>query len=266
MSGSSTSIGSILALQPGLDAEAESAGALEVLRALPMSQIVFRETHICPVGEHCPAEVIAETGSARRCGICPLDCKCVDHLPAIAAKQRQLLERAKASLEAYARLSQMDGQGSELGEIHDASGADFQEYLGWCLSEDIRQNSPEGLDQIHVARPEIVRQHLTRVVKRSSDQEFVLRRIVESNEYPTLATDDLRRQAVKMTKRLMAGVIDTGDLLAAYDGDEDEIVGFARLVSTVMKANDYSLEQLGEAIARPLPDRRTGRIMLTAEG
>ena len=198
-------------------------------RASPMSQIVFRETHICPVGEHCPEEVVAETGGQRRCGTCPLACKCIDHLPAITAKQRQLLERLQSSREAFTTASFSAGaEESELGEIYDAIEADFQEYLGWRLAEEILEDMRLRLgptsEHLHAAQPEIIRQHLTRVVKASGQQEFVLRRIVEANEYPTLATDRLRLQVLKLQRRLMAGQVDLE--LLDRDDDEDEIAGF----------------------------------------
>jgi hypothetical protein len=145
------------------------------------------------VGEHCPAEVVAEIGGERRCGVCPLACKCIEHLPAIVAKQRQLLERIQGSREAYNRLAQRKTEVSELGEIYDAIDADFQDYMGWRLAEeileDIHQRFGSNAEMLHAADPEIIRQHLSRVVKASSQQEFILRRIVEPNEYPTLATE-----------------------------------------------------------------------------
>jgi hypothetical protein len=256
----------MIALRRSLEVdEDDGSGALELLRASPMSQVVFRETHICPVGEHCPEEVVAETGGQRRCGICSLACKCVEHLPAITAKQRQLLERMQSSLEAYNRLLLRRTEASEIGEVYDAIEADFQEYLGWRLAEEILEDMRLRLgptsEHLHAAQPEIIRQHLTRVVKTSSEQEFVLRRIVESNEYPTLATDRLRLQALKLKRRLMAGQIGV-ELLDTDDDDGDEIAGFARLVSTVLRSRNMTLGQLADGINRPLPVQRKRRLLL----
>ena len=59
--------------------------------------IRWHDTHVCPVGNQCPAEVIANIGAMNRCGICPLAAKCIDHLPAIDAKQSELHERIKTA-------------------------------------------------------------------------------------------------------------------------------------------------------------------------
>jgi hypothetical protein len=58
----------------------------------------------------------------------------------------------------------------------------------------------------------------------------------------------------------MAGQISV-DLLEAAE-DDDEIAGFARMVSTVLKSRNLTLEQLAESIQRPLPMRRDHQILL----
>jgi hypothetical protein len=260
----------MMALRPGIDSTKEDSSGLALLRATPMSQIVFRETHICPVGELCPPEIILELGGQRRCGICPLACKCVDHLPAIAAKQRQLLDRIQSSREDYVRLSKLGDEISELAEIYDAYEADFQEFLGWRLSEEILEDMRMQLgaqsETLHAAEPEIIRRHLTRVVKMSSQQEFVLRRIVEANVYPTLATDRLRLQALKLKRKVMAGLIDAGSLNGSEDDSHDDIVSLSRFILIVLKSKNLTLEQLSESLTQPLPRRRNSAILLSATG
>ena len=245
----------MISLRQTLDASADDDTGLDLLRASPMSQVVFRETHICPVGENCPPEIVVEIGGYRRCGVCPLACKCIDHLPAIAAQQRLLLERTQSSRETYSRFSDGDGGAGALGELYDAIEADFQEYLGWRLAEeileDMRSQSHLDPERIHVAEPEIIRRHLKRVVKPTNQVEFVLRRVVEANVYPTLATDRLRLQALKMTKRIMAGTLDAEVLIG--NDELDEIAGLASLVVTVLKSRNVTLEQLSQSISQPVP-------------
>lgn len=242
----------MISLRQTLNSSADDDTGLDLLRASPMSQVVFRETHICPVGENCPPEIVVEIGGYRRCGVCPLACKCIDHLPAIAAQQRFLLERTQSSRETYSRLSNRDGAAGELGELYDAMEADFQEYLGWRLAEeileDMRRQTHLDPERIHVAEPEIIRRHLERVVKPTDQVEFVLRRVIEANTYPTLATDRLRLQALKLTKRIMAGTLDAETLIG--EEDCDEIAGLASLVTTVLKSRNVTLEQLSHSISQ----------------
>jgi hypothetical protein len=231
----------MIAIRPALESDDEASSGLDVLRASPMSRIVFRETHICPVGEDCPAEVIAAARGPFRCGVCPLACKSIDHLPAIVAKQRLLLERIQASQEAYRRLVDRGDGASELGELYDAIDVDIQDYLGWRLAEEVLEDMREKLgsapDVLHAEDPEIIRRHLKRVMKPSSEQEFVLRPVVEANAYPTMATDRLRLQALKLRKRILAGL----EKIEVQEDEDDEIAGLASLVTVMLKARDATL-------------------------
>ena len=84
-----------IALWSTKDVEAYQTEGVRLLQEGPMSRIRFRETHICPVGEECPSDIIEQIGEPKRCGICPLAMKCIDHLTAMTAKCNQLVERIK---------------------------------------------------------------------------------------------------------------------------------------------------------------------------
>ncbi|RKK03150.1 hypothetical protein EBE87_21540 [Pseudoroseomonas wenyumeiae] len=243
----------IMALTPAMEPDEADPIALDLLRSSPMASIVFRETHICPVGEYCPAEIVAQIGGNRRCGTCPLACKSIDHLPAIAAKRRELKERLLASQEAYGRMAARGSEGSELGEIYDAIEADLQELLGWSLAEeilsDMRRDIAASGEAIHAASPEIIRRHLLRVTRPSSDREFLLRRVVESNAYPTLETDRLRFQVMQIKSEILAGLGDVASLMP--EGAGDPVAEFAGFIKTVLKARNISIEQLADAVRNP---------------
>lgn len=254
----------MVAIRPILESEEEAKSGLDLLRVSPMSHIVFRETHVCPVGENCPAEVIAVTQATFRCGSCPLACKSVDHLPAIVAKQRLLQERIQSAQETYQRLTARGDAMGELGEIYDAIDADIQEYLGWRLAEEVLEDMRATLgahtDMFHTEEPEMIRRHLTRVVKPSSEQEFILRRVMEANAYPTMATDRLRLLAARLRKRILAG-LEVVEVPQEEQEEEDEIAALASLVKLVLKAKGATLEELASTM-RKLPSPRSGRLLL----
>ncbi|MDN3564105.1 hypothetical protein ACFQY5_33130 [Paeniroseomonas aquatica] len=251
----------IVALRPILESDAEGASGLDLLRTSPMSRLVFRETHVCPIGEDCSAEVIAITKAPFRCGSCPLACKSVDHLPAIVAKQRLLSERIRAGQETYRKLAARGDAAGELGELYDAIDADIQEYLGWLLAEeileDMRIKRGASAEAIHTEEPEIIRRHLIRVVKPSSEREFILRRVVEANVYPTMATDRLRLLAGRLRKRIHAGL----EPIDVPDEEEDEIAALASLITVSLKAKGANLEELALSIGK-LPVGRSTRLLL----
>ena len=244
----------VVSLQRVLDEKEDKKRitAIERLKASPMSQVVFRPTHICPVGEQCPEEVIKVTGAARRCGLCPLACRSVDHLPAISAKKNELLERIRSSQQAFNRLEK-DGEMDALAEIWDAMEIDTQEFLAWSLTEDVLWDMSKHLKkdetQYHTIEPELVRKHLERVVKKTSQQDFVLKRIVESNEYPTMQTDRVRIFADRIRRKML---VNPEDSLGIFDDPSDSISDIASFIKTEMKTRNFTLEDLSRTLERPL--------------
>lgn len=244
----------MVSLQRVLDEKEDKKGitAIDRLKASPMSQIVFRPTHICPVGEQCPEEVLKVTGAARRCGLCPLACRSVDHLPAIGVKKNELLERIRSSKQAYNRLEKY-GEMDALSEIWDAMEADTQEFLAWSLTEDVLWEMSKQLKkdeiQYHTIEPDLVRKHLERVVKKTSPQEFILKRIIESNEYPTMQTDRIRIFADRIKRTIL---VNPEDSLGVFNDPSDSISDVASFIKTAMRTRNFTLEDLSKELERPL--------------
>jgi len=234
------------------DTEGDNEDALEALRNGPMSLIRFRETHICPVGEECPADVVQAAGGFKRCGLCPLALKCVDHLPAISAKKNALMERIKYLTQQKERLHDL-GETAAVEAIWEEMELETNELLGWQLSEEILSKIYEeqkGQDVLtyHAEQPDMVRRHLQRVVKKTDTTQFLLQRIAEANAYPSMQSPQIQAVAAGIRRRLLAGR-PVPDLLADVPGPDDILVA-AKLLKTVMQANDLSLEQMGEQLAR----------------
>jgi len=238
------------------DMEGANEDALEALRNGPMSLIRFRETHICPVGEECPADVVQAVGSFKRCGLCPLALKCVDHLPAISAKKNALMERIKYLTQQKERLQEL-GETAAVETIWEEMELETNELLGWQLSEEILNKIYDGKKAqdvltYHAEQPDIVRRHLQRVVKKTGTTQFLLQRIAEANAYPSLQSPQIQAVAAGIKRRLLAGR-PAPDLLADVPGPDDVLVA-ARLLKTVMQANELSLDQLSEELTRePAP-------------
>ena len=256
----------IISLRRALD-NADETSAIAILKASPLSQIVFRDTHICPVGEHCPEEVIRAIGEGRRCGLCQLACKSFDHLTAIAAKVRFFDERIRIHKATQQRFLKNKASDGDLAEIYDMIDADVQEMLAWKLTEDIlwdiKNQYPESYrDHIHVTQPDLVRQHLRRIVRPCSEQEWLLRRIIEANTYPTMSTDWLRLQANKLKRRILADVGPVSGLVDIDDDTVDDVEVLASFVTTVMRAKNRGLESLAEALRNPMARIRNSPFLL----
>lgn len=248
-----------IALWNTADIDSMSPEAIELLRNGPMSLVRFHPTHICPVGDECPADIVKSTGGFRRCGMCPLALKGIDHLPAIAAKKNALLERIRYQLK---QRETLEGAGEVEGaeESWDSIELDTNEWIGWQLSEEVLAKSyaevmaDEGssFDSsfYHAEAPEIVRQHLQRVVKSSSEVEFLLCRIAESNAYPTMQTPQVQAVASAIRRRIL-GSRDSRDFISDLPGNAD-VVFASSLLKTVMRTHRLSLSEVGKQLtSRP---------------
>lgn len=221
---------------------------LELLKSGPMSHIRFRETHICPVGEECPEEVVKHIGMPKRCGMCPLAMKCVDHLPAIAAKRNQLRERIRYLHAHGERLKAAGEPATTLDAVWDEMQLDINELLGWQFSEDVLHSMLARADNnpaIHVERPDIVERHLTRVTRRCDRAEFLLHRLGEANAYPSLSSPQVQLAASVLRRRLSAG--DDLDALVGADS-VDDVQAVASLLRTMMEASGLSTQEMAKSL------------------
>ncbi|WP_157382436.1 hypothetical protein [Burkholderia ubonensis] len=218
---------------------------LEALRNSPMSQIVFRETHICPVGEVCPSEVVEKLGATKRCGMCPLAMKCVDHLPAIAAKINQLKMTVRVDIR---RAEALDARGEPeaiVDALYEAAESDANEIVGWQLSHDIllqmRRRQPASTTY-HVQAPEVVQKHLDLVTTNRNLSEFLLQRIVDADAYPSLADPEIQRIADRFHRHLMGA--------PAPDATDDSVASLAGLIKTQLAPRGLTLTDLADHIDR----------------
>lgn len=248
------------------DVVADDADAIEILKQSPASAIKWHTTHVCPVGNQCPSDLVAKIGGYRRCGLCNLAAKCVDHLPAIAAKKRELLERIRALTRSIKKLEDRGDESSlnHADVLYREKELDAKEFTGWTLSEEILLHSYKQLAEqqdtevyYHTDAPEMVRKHLQLVSKKSSESEFLLQRIADANAYPSMETNEVRARAGMMVRKLLARAGKTDEALSIEIEPEDEIQVFVSLVKPMALAMGLSLEDLVSAVMTPRPEIKT---------
>ena len=229
---------------------------LQLLKEGPMSRIRFRETHICPVGEECPLDVVERIGAPKRCGCCPLAMKCVEHLTAISAKCNQLLERIRYVHARIEALQLRNEPVAVLDQLWDELELDVNEYLGWELSERMLTSERQTAAELHtsflVEQPEVVKRHLQRVSRSSSVAEFMLQRIADSNAYPSMTSPQIQAAAARVKRSLLARK--GTDQLTWEDDGLDSIRDAASMLSIAMKSSGLSREQVAAALAAPTSD------------
>jgi hypothetical protein len=225
---------------------------LELLQQSPASIIRWHPTHVCPVGNQCPKEVVANTGEMYRCGICPLAAKCVDHLTAIEAKQNELKERIRTLATRLKRLTELGVGQPLLDGLHREMQLDTKELLGWKLSAEIlraKQNAlGTGDASYHVDQPELVRKQLQLVSRNQNESQFFLQRIADSNAYPSLESSEVRAKASRYTRLILAQQGRMAEAAFLDVQPHTELSVFASHVKPFIQANGLTLNDLAAAI------------------
>lgn len=259
-----------MALWSTADESLSELDGIALLKSGPMSRIRFRETHVCPVGEECPEDVVKLTGAHRRCGLCPLAMKCVDHLPAISAKRHQLLERIRFLQAKRQHMERRGEPAASLDAVWDEMQLDVNELLGWRFSEEVLSANQakaaaknEASTGLQVERPDIVRRHLERVTRRSSHAEFLLQRLAESDAYPSMTSERVQMLASSLRRRLMSGRVP--DVFADAESSPDDVHTVARMLGVMMKAEGLSISDLAAQLAAPLPNVDAPVLVFEAE-
>lgn len=252
------------------DNKLDERNGLTLLKSGPMSHIRFRETHICPVGEECPADIVRRIGAPKRCGICPLAMKCIDHLPPIAAKRNQLVERIRYLHAQRERMEAAGEPSTAIDGIWDEIQLDINELLGWKFSEEVlsemhveAERLGDAAFSIHVGRPDIVRRHLKLVTRQCDRTEFLLQRIAESNAYPSMSSPHVELAASVLRRRLSAG--QGLDDLVSLTSESDDVRSAASMLGTLMKAEGLSVRNIARILSAPLQSSATEPLLMHAE-
>lgn len=95
--------------------------------------------------------------------------------------------------------------------------------------------------------PEIVKKHLSTITKSSSESEFLIHRIFDSETYPSLETPELRARSSLLIRRLMSQnpLIDSKQV--EFE-DGNEIQTLVSLIKPYMEATGITFEDLSRLI------------------
>lgn len=219
---------------------------INLLKRSPMSQIVFRETHICPVGERCPDDILAQIVEPKRCGLCPLAMRCVDHLPAIAAKINQLTMSVRAEIRRAEQMADRNEPDSAVDPFYESAELHASEIVAWQLSHDIllsmlELKGDELQNEYHAHSPEIVKKHLRVVSSNRSLSAFFLQRISDANAFPSMADPEIQRVADRYCRYILSDKNQPSL-------EQDPVTVLAGYIKTHMEPLGLTISDLAEKI------------------
>lgn len=240
------------------DLDAPTQDALELLRESPTNAIRWHSTHVCPVGNQCPADIVHRIGGLHRCGLCPLAAKCVDHLPGIAAKTNELKEKVRAGKRHAAKLEARGSAPTMVEPYHRQAELDEKERQGWLLAQEIlndqrRRLGNEGQSKYHIDSPEVVRKHLHLVTRNGSESAFFLQRIADTNAYPSMETPEVRARAARFSRSVLAQSGRIEDAATFEPEPFDELAAFGSLIKPLLQGKGFALEDVARLLDRQSP-------------
>jgi len=229
----------------------EMESGMEILESIGVGNAAFNKTEICPYGNQCPPYIIRELRGIRRCGVCPVAVRSIDHLPAICAKQKQFAEI----------LSDLDGQLSavatgmsltlnEVDAIEQERQRIGEELTGWELSievlERVRQRISSGEDsrQWVVERPEILIKQLKQVSSRSDSSDYLLARLSECVSYPGFQSPKISRQFDMLRRRILVKAGASLDEVLSLNSAVDAAAECAGVIRTLAAAHKLSASDI----------------------
>lgn len=242
---------SSISLDINKDSEEQRKRAIGLLKDARMDQVIFDTTHICPVGGICPVEVMGAIKEKRRCGLCPLALKTIDNINPIYAKQRDLIRLIKEGKEELDIAIKNNDSEIKIVSFEDRINLDIRELVSWRFSAEVLSKHYEQIKddktlekKFFVEMPDMVKNHLEKVSV-STEKEYLLTRIADSNAYSAYGNNSNKYQADTLKRHIVKSLslFDLED----YNVDENEkIEFFCSMIKNMLDSNGIGLKKLVE--------------------
>lgn len=226
---------------------------LDVLRETRAVGVVATKTELCPYGSQCPSEVVVALNGFRRCGPCHFAVRSIDHLPAITAKIRQVLEgltEIEARLDGNDAESLTTDEWDALAKNRDVLAEDL---AAWQMAAEVlevmrqRVAAGDSTKTWHVQRPEIIEQDLRRALFPSEMTDYLLARLHESEAFPLLESAQIRAKFDLLRRNLLANAGNIREALRLEQpaNPAAECLGLIRAIAA---ANQLGIEDIRRMI------------------
>lgn len=231
-----------------------SETGIDVLKRTRYAGAVENKTEICPYGNNCPPDILKLTNGYRKCAFCPYAVRSVDHLPAICAKGRQMMEKL-VSVEQTLDSSDIEARytSDEIDRMEDERSELAAEVTAWRFAEEVLERMRQQLEAGElttrwvVGKPEIIEGHLKAVAYPAANTEGLLARLAECIEYPTFDSPLVKAEFDLLRRRILAKQGNIRDALSSKVpvSPADECVG---LIRSVMAINQLSVSDVVKMI------------------
>lgn len=225
---------------------------LDVLRETRGVNAVANKTEICPYGNHCPPEIIRMLGEAHRCALCPYAVRSIDHLPAIQAERRRVIELIVGLSEKIQSAEEADDTSltdPELDRLELERRRLSEEASAWEVITEVLEitrvkvAAGQHEKQWIVEKPEIIIQDLKKISAPTGMTAYLLSRMQECAAYPTTESPQIRARIELLRREIL---FKAGRPAEAF-GKESPINPAAEctgLIRAIVAANRFSYGDL----------------------
>lgn len=168
------------------------------------TQIAYFNECVCPTGGNCPVEVMGIIEESRRCGLCPMACFGIDHLPGVLAKTRTLTD-AVASGQKQLAIASKKGLASDI-EIKLKRTIRLNALEASALitvASMLRHARNQAMNDTYLARkPDLVEKAVEISLDTSLEASRFLSKLADANQFPEFASEAFMSQIERLARRL----------------------------------------------------------------
>ncbi|CAN7304852.1 hypothetical protein LJR071_001522 [Pseudomonas sp. LjRoot71] len=232
---------------------------IKAARQRPIDSLAFMPTHICVFGNQCPPDVIDDLGAipglSTPCGGCYYSIKTVDHLPRIHGLIRVYTDEC-CELESHIAEAKKNGASTE-SLVQKANRRKFlaSEIISWsitahCLEQMYKEIKTRS--SFLVEKPEIVSEHLERIVLEDHTLSNLIARTTEAKSHAEFFTPQLKQQILFARNKLLAFTGDFNRMLQEAPSGFTLIDEFRGLIRSACEVLGLSLHDLSDAMKNPM--------------
>lgn len=195
----------------------------------------FEATHICPFSSICP-KMVLEKKIDHQCFKCPYAIRSVDHLPALCAKRREIIEIITSIEDKLIENKLTNLNKLQLQEKRKNLAEELAYYSVIIQILDKKLNEMKEGDITYTTfKPDAIKQDLIKgYFPDDSDHMYVLSRLEEVNNYPDFETPEINARIKYLTTKLLVASGNLRELIKEeYHGDKSSLYAYSLIKSLI---------------------------------
>lgn len=223
----------------------EDKGLNELISNEVEPRFSFESTHICPFSSICP-KIVLDKGINKDCYKCPYAIRSVDHLPALCAKRREIIELITTVENKI--INELTSKTNKI-LLQDNRKKLAEELAYYSIIVQMLDNKLTELKKGSVVfstfKPEALKKELLKgKFKSDSDVNYVLDRLEEVNNFPDLETPEINAKIKYLTTKLLVSSGNLRELMKGdYYGDDSSLHAYS-LIRSLIQSKQLTQDDL----------------------